>query len=114
MSLLRSICCLLEVVAVRKNLRRPQRRCDVKPLMILAKGKRSEKEPAKTNFDAWRAAQPALLGRVRIRVLNLSSTCRLVDFLSMARTPGVGPARAFWRSVISLPGRLLTDSLKAA
>src|SRR4029078_11604516 len=35
---------------------------------------------AKTNFDAWRGAQPALQGKVRIRVLNFSSTCRLVDF----------------------------------
>jgi hypothetical protein len=33
----------------------------------LAKRKLSEKEPAKTNFDTWRAAQPALLGRVLTR-----------------------------------------------
>src|SRR6185312_5581092 len=63
-----------------KNQSRPQRRCDVKRLVILVKRKLSEKEPAKTNFDAWRGAQPAPQGKVRIRVLNFSSTCRLVDF----------------------------------
>jgi hypothetical protein len=39
----------------------------VKHLVISVRGRPSEKEPAKTNFDTWRAAQPALLGRVRIR-----------------------------------------------
>jgi hypothetical protein len=54
----------------RKNLSRPQRRCDVKHLVILVRGRPSEKEPAKTNFDAWRAAQPALLGKVLTKLLK--------------------------------------------
>jgi hypothetical protein len=45
------------------------------------KRKLSEKEPAKTNFDAWRAAQPAPLDKVPTRLPNFRSTCRLVDFL---------------------------------
>jgi hypothetical protein len=57
MSLLRSISVCSVVDAPRKNLSRPQRQCDVKRPAILVKGKLSEKEPAKTNFDAWRAAQ---------------------------------------------------------
>ena len=58
------------VDALRKNLSRPQRRCDVKRLVILVKRKLSENEPAKTNFDAWRAAQPALLGKVLTKLLK--------------------------------------------
>jgi hypothetical protein len=64
MSLLRSICCMFG------SRSRPQRRCDVKHLVILVRGRPSEKEPAKTNFDAWRAAQPALLGKVLTKLLN--------------------------------------------
>ena len=55
MSLLRSICCMFG------SRSRSQRRCDVKHLVILVRGRPSEKEPAKTNFDAWRAAQLAPL-----------------------------------------------------
>jgi hypothetical protein len=52
----------------------------VKYLVILAKRKPNEKRPAKTNFDAWRAAQTGPLGKVPTKPLNFSSTCRLVNF----------------------------------
>jgi hypothetical protein len=70
MSLLRSICCLFGDEP-RKNRSRPRQiRCDVKGLVILAKRKLSEKEPAKTNFDAWKAAQPEPLRKIPTRLLN--------------------------------------------
>jgi hypothetical protein len=56
----------LGVDAPGKNLSRPQRRCVVERPGILVKGKPSAKEPAKINFNAWRAAQRARLDRVPI------------------------------------------------
>jgi hypothetical protein len=38
----------------------------------LVKGKPSEKEPAKTNFEAWRTAQLEPPGKVPTRLLNFS------------------------------------------
>ena len=70
MSLLRSICCMFgsrcaeeEPKPTRETMRR-------EAPGDLGQREAEREEPAKTNFDAWRAAQPALLGRVRIRVLN--------------------------------------------
>ena len=80
MSLLRSICCLFGGRCAGEEPKPTTETMRGEAPSDLGQRKLSEKEPAKTNFDAWRGAQPAPQGKVRIRVLNFSSTCRLADF----------------------------------
>jgi hypothetical protein len=73
MSLLRSICCLFagQCAGEEPKPTTETMRCEASP-GILVKGRLSEKEPAKTNFDAWRAAQPALLCKASTKPRTLA------------------------------------------
>jgi hypothetical protein len=53
----------------------------VKRLVILVKGKPSEKGPAKTNFEAWKAAQLGPPGKLPTRLLNLVQ--RVASYFSL-------------------------------
>ena len=80
MSLLRSICCMFGGRCAEEEPKPSTETMHEKHLVILVRGRPSEKEPAKTNFDAWRPAQLELPGKAPTRLLNFSSTCRLVNF----------------------------------
>ena len=70
MSLLRSICCLFGGRCAGEEPKPTTETMRGEAPSDLGQRKLSEKEPAKTNFDVWRAAQSALLSKVLTKLLN--------------------------------------------